>query len=62
MVNVNTVRDISILDSLTEEELSKVPSISEEMIKQALERGRKDRDAAEANARPLPNHSRVLFH
>lgn len=41
-----------ILVSLTEEELDRVPRLSEEQIQNALEQGRRDREAA-ANA-PIP--------
>lgn len=58
---VKSPSDISILVSLTDEELKKIPAISDEEIEQALEKGRKDRAAAEASARPLPTHSRILF-
>lgn len=53
--------EASILISLTDEELRKIPAVSDEEIKQALESGRRDRAAAEASARPLPTHSRILF-
>lgn len=61
MLNTDTTKEISILVSLTDEELSKIPTVSDESIKQALERGRQDRAAAEASARPLPTNSRILF-
>lgn len=65
MANTDTVKniskDVSILVSLTDEELEKIPTVSDEEIKQALERGRKDRAAAEARARPVPTYSRIFF-
>ncbi|MEO0802442.1 MAG: hypothetical protein AAFY57_09225 [Cyanobacteria bacterium J06642_2] len=61
MVKTDADKETSILVSLPDEELSKVPAVSDEWIKQALEKGRKERVAAEASARPLPTNSRILF-
>jgi hypothetical protein len=65
MVSTHTTKkkltDVSILVSLTDEKLNQIPAISDEEIKQALEKGRRDRAASEASARPLPTQSRILF-
>jgi hypothetical protein len=60
--NKKTVPEgIQMLARLADDELSKIPPVSEEEIRQALEKGRQERAAAEASARPLPAHSRILF-
>jgi hypothetical protein len=61
MIDTDTTKNISILVSLTDEELKKIPPVSDEEIKQVLERGRKDRAAAEARARPVPTYSQIFF-
>jgi hypothetical protein len=61
MVISNTSKNKSILVSLTDEELDRIPPISEEAIKNALEVGRRERVTSESSARPLYNHSRILF-
>lgn len=60
-VTGDNFQDPSILVSLPDEELEKTPRISVEDIKQALDKGRQERAAAESSARPLPTHSRILF-
>jgi hypothetical protein len=47
-----------ILTSLSDEELKKITPISKEEIARALQQGRKERDAVEANMRPARRRRR----
>ncbi len=50
-----------ILTSLTDDELRGVPPVSPEEIARELEKGRKEQAAVEANSRPVPVNSKILF-
>ena len=51
----------ALLVSLSDHELAQVKPPSEERIKQALERGKRERDAAGKNPRPVPVSPRTLY-
>ena len=59
--NSNQADANKILVSLPQEELKKITPISEEDIVRALQQGRKERDAVEANTHPVHTNSRILF-
>lgn len=50
-----------ILRTLPDAELERVPALSKERIKEALEVGRKNRDEAESRSKGTPSLPKILF-